>query len=171
MTVTTGPAPGVGRLHVPKRAGYTMAILVNLVLLSVANNLLAWNLLPFLTGEFARVLWLVDISLLATIVVNLAHVWYDPAWFKSLCQIGLGWISMLVAIRMFQVFPFDFSAYEFDWERVARIVIVLTMVAIGIGIFVEVVKLARSLPPSLPVSSTLDRDDNETRHRDERRTP
>jgi hypothetical protein len=45
------------------------------------------------------------------------------------------------------------------------------MVPIGIGIFVEVVKLARSLLLSLPVSSTLDRDDNETRHRDERRTP
>lgn len=170
MTTTTGPASGVGHPHVARQAGYTMVILVDLALLYVANNLLAWDLLPFLTDDFARVLWLIDISLLATIAVNLAHIWYDPAWFKSLGQIGLGWISMLVAIRMFQVFPFDFSSYVFDWERVARFVIVLSMVGIGVGILVEVVKLARSLLPALAVSSTPDWDENEKVHRNERRT-
>jgi hypothetical protein len=35
---------------------------------------------------------------------------------------------MLVAIRMFQVFPFDFSGYEFDWERVTRFLMVLGMI-------------------------------------------
>jgi len=170
MTTTTGPAFGVGRPLVARRAGYTMAIVVNLALIFVANNLLAWDVLPFLTGEFTTVLWLIDISLLATIAVNLAHLWYDPAWFKSVCQIGLGSISMLVAIRMFQVFPFDFSAYEFDWERVARFVMVLGMIGIGIGIVVETVKLARSFLPTLAVSSTSDWDDNEKVHRNERRT-
>jgi hypothetical protein len=77
---------------------------------------------------------------------------------------------MLVAIRMFQVFPFDFSAYEFDWERVARFVMVLGMIGIGIGIVVETVKLARSFLPTLAVSSTSDWDDNEKVHRNERRT-
>lgn len=170
MTTTTGPVFGVGHSHVARRAGYTMVILVDLALLFVANNLLAWDLLPFLTDDFARVLWLIDISLLATIAVNLAHLWYDPAWFRSLGQVGLGSISMLVANRMFQVFPFDFSAYQFDWERTARLVIVLTMVGIGIGIVVEVVKLARSLLPGLAVSATRHWDDNVKVHRNERRT-
>jgi hypothetical protein len=147
-----------------------MAILVNLALLFVANNLLAWDLLPFLTDDFARVLWLIDISLLATVAVNLAHIWYDPVWFKSLGQIGLGSISMLVAIRMFQVFPFDFSVYEFDWERVARFVMVLSMVGIGIGIVVEAVKLARGALPALGASATSDWDHNEKVHSNERRT-
>jgi hypothetical protein len=155
---------------VARRAGYAIAVVVNLALLFVANNLLAWDVLPFLTGEFATVLWLIDISLLATVAVNLAHMWYDPAWFKSSCQIGLGSISMLVALRMFQVFPFDFSAYEFDWERVTRFVIVLSMIGIGIGIVVETVKLARSMLPSPPISATSDWDENGTVHRNERRT-
>jgi hypothetical protein len=170
MTVTTGPASGVGRLDVPRRAGYVAAIVVNLVLLFVANNLLAWDLVPFLTDDFTRVLWLISISLLATIVVNLAYLWYDPAWFKSLCQIGLGGISMLVAIRTYQVFPFDFSAYQFDWERLARFVIVLSMVAIGIGVVVEAVKLVRSLVLPVPSPSTAERGENEKKHRSERRT-
>ncbi|HSJ82336.1 MAG TPA: hypothetical protein VLA91_00815 [Acidimicrobiia bacterium] len=170
MTTTTGPALGVGRTHVTRQAGYTIAIVVNLALLFVANNLLAWDVVPFLTREFTTVLWLIDVSLLATIAVNLAHMWYDPAWFKSTCQIGLGSISMLVAIRMFQVFPFDFSRYEFDWERVTRFVMVLGMIGIGIGIVVETVKLARSFLPVLAASSTSDWDDNEKVHRNERRT-
>jgi hypothetical protein len=76
---------------------------------------------------------------------------------------------MLVAIRTYQVFPFDFSAYQFDWERLARFVIVLSMVAIGIGIVVEAVKLVRSLVLPVPSPSTPERGENE-KHRSERRT-
>ena len=156
MTVSTGPAPGVGRVRVSTRPGYAMAIVVNVAVLFVANNLLEWDLIPFLTGDFTRVLWIIDVSLLATVVVNLAYLWYDPAWFKSMCQICLGGISMLVSTRMLQVFPFDFTGYQFDWEPVARFVMILAVIAVGIGIVVEVVKLARSLLPTVTGSSIRD---------------
>ena len=170
MTVSTGPAPAVGRLRVPTRSGYVVAIVLNLAFLFVVNNLLAWDLIPFLTGDFARVLWILDLSLLATIAVNLVYLGYDPAWFKSVCQIFLGGISMLVSIRMLQVFPFDFTRYQFDWEPVARFVMILGIVAVGIGIVVEVVKLVRSLVPTVTASSIRDWGDNASGHRNERRT-
>lgn len=170
MMVSTGPARGVSRLRVPTRPGYAMAIVVNAALLFVANNLLDWDLIPFLTGDFTRVLWIIDVSLLATIVVNLVYLWYDPVWFKSVCQTCLGGISMLVSIRMLQVFPFDFTGYQFDWEPVARFVMILTVIAVGIGIVVEVVKLVRSLLPTVTVSSIRDWGDNASGHRNERRT-
>ncbi|HSK06591.1 MAG TPA: hypothetical protein VK990_03655 [Acidimicrobiia bacterium] len=147
-----------------------MAILFNLAFLFVANNLLGWDLIPFLTGDFARVLWIVNLSILATIVANLAYLWYDPAWFKSVCQICLGGISMLVSIRMLQVFPFDFSGSQFDWEPVARFLLILGVVAVGIGIVVEVVKLIRSLLPSVAASPIREWGDNTSTHRNERRT-
>jgi len=171
MTVSTGPAPGVGRLRVPTRPGYAMAIAVNVAVLFVANNLLEWDLIPFLTGDFSRVLWIIDVSLLATVVVNLAYLWYDPAWFKSGCQICLGGISMLVSIRMLQVFPFDFTGSQFDWEPVARFVMILGVIAVGIGIVVEVVKLVRSLLQAVTASPIHDWSDNASGHRNERRTP
>ena len=170
MTVSTGPAPAASRLRVPTRSGYVMAILFNLAFLFVANNLLGWDLIPFLTGDFARVLWIVNLSILATIVANLAYLWYDPAWFKSVCQICLGGISMLVSIRMLQVFPFDFSGSQFDWEPVARFLLILGVVAVGIGIVVEVVKLIRSLLPSVAASPIREWGDNTSTHRNERRT-
>lgn len=121
---------------------YVAAVLVNLGLLFVANNLLAWNVPSFLTEDFTQVLWLIDISLLATVVVNLVYLIYDPAWFKSVCQIGLNVISLSVLGLMYRVFPFDFSLSQFNWAPVTRVVLILTMVGTVAGMIVELIKLA-----------------------------
>ena len=127
-----------------QRFGYGVAILVNAALIYVVNNLLAWDWLPFLTDDFERVIPIINVSLVASIVVNLTYMVADPRWFKSLTQIGLLGISLVVTIRMYQVFPFDFSAYEFDWDTTARALMILAMVGIGIGLISEFVKLIAS---------------------------
>jgi hypothetical protein len=127
-----------------RRVGYTVSMVINVIMLYVANNLLVWDLLPFLTTDFGRVLWLIDVSLIATILVNLVWIGYDVDWFKALCQIGLNLISAVVSIRMYQVFPFDFSDYEFGWAPIARIVIILTIVGLALGTIAELVKVAKS---------------------------
>ena len=126
-----------------RRAGFVAAIVVNLAMLWVANNLLTWDVAPFLTAEFGQVLWLINLSLAATILMNASWLAYDAIWFRSLGQISLNVLSAVVAITMYRVFPFDFSAYEFDWEPVARAVIVLTVVGLAFGTVAELVKLAR----------------------------
>ena len=45
-------------------------------------------------------------------------------------------------------FPFDFSAYSFDWALVVRIVLILAMVGAGIGTVAEIYKLASGEPRS-----------------------
>jgi hypothetical protein len=67
---------------------------------------------------------------------------FDPPWFKSLTRIGLNLISLIVTIRMLQVFPFDFSGYRFDWEIVTRVVLILAIIGTAIAVVVETVKLA-----------------------------
>jgi hypothetical protein len=136
-------APVVGS-GTAKRFGYVAAALVNAVLLFVANNVLAWGWPAFLTGDFADLLPLINLSLGLTILFNIAYLNYDPDWFKAVTRIGLDVISMVLAVRTFQVFPFDFSAYSFDWDPVARFTIVLAMIGIGIGLLVELVNLLRS---------------------------
>ncbi len=139
----TEPKPSKTRQSpAARRFGYVVAAAVNGALLYVVNNLLAWDVLPFLTDDFDRVVPIVSFSLGAAIVVNLAYVIYDSGWFKSLSQIGLAGISMAATVRMYQVFPFDYSAYEFDWATLTRVVLILAMVGIAISIVVEVVKLA-----------------------------
>jgi hypothetical protein len=128
-----------------KRSGYVIAIVINLIMMFVANNILSWGWFPFLTDDFTSLLPLINISLAATILANVCYLAFDPAWFKSLTQIGLNLISLIVSIRFYQVFPFDFSTSQFNWETVTRVVIILAIVGTGIAIVVESVKLIRSV--------------------------
>ena len=144
MTVTRETPIVTTTSDMTRRSGYVVAIAVNVVMLYVVNNLLAWDILPFLTNDFGRVLWLIDISLLATIIVNLMYVAYDRSWFRSLGQIGLNLISLVVAVRMYQVFPFDFSGSTYDWTQIVRVVIIFTILGTAVGAIVEAFKLARA---------------------------
>lgn len=137
-----------------KRFGYTVAIIVNAVLLVVVNNLLEWDLLSFLTEDFELLLPLISISLAASIVANAIYLWYDAPWFKSVSQIVLGAIGLAVTIRTYQVFPFDFSAYSFNWSALTRVVLVIAMIGISVGIIAELAKLARNAERSTKQSET-----------------
>lgn len=128
-----------------RRVGYGFAALVNLVVLWIMHNLLDWGWPSFLTESFRDLLPLITVSLVATALVNVVWVFYDRQWFKSLAQIALNGISLLVAVRTWQVFPFDFSAYSFDWELVARIVIAVGFFGIAVATIAELVKLVQAI--------------------------
>jgi hypothetical protein len=127
--------------QVARKTGYGAAVVVNLVLLLVINNLLAWDWFRFLTADIGPMLWLINVSLVATVLINLVWLGYYPVWFRSLSQIGLNLISAVVTIRMYQVFPFDFSTYEFNWAPIARLLIILALVGLALGTITDLVKL------------------------------
>lgn len=141
--------------YVGHRAAFAAAIAVNLAMLWVVNNLLTWDLVPFLTAEFDQVLWLIDLSLAATILLNASWLAYDAIWYRSLGQICLNILSAVVAVTMYRVFPFDFSVSEFDWEPVARAVIVLTVLGLAFGTVAELLKLARHGVSGYPRQFTI----------------
>jgi hypothetical protein len=140
MTQTANRA--VAERRALRVAGYIVAVGINAAILVIVNNVLDWGWLPFLTKDFADLLWLIDLSLLATIGVNLIYIWYDPRWFKSFGQIVTGAISIVVLARMLQVFPFDFSGTAFDWSMVTRAVLILALVGTAIGVLVEFFRVA-----------------------------
>lgn len=74
---------------------------------------------------------------------NIAWIAYDAAWFKSVGNIVQSLFSIAVTIRLLQVFPFDFSAYDFNWEVVTRGVLIVALVGVSIGIVAEAAKLLR----------------------------
>ena len=96
-------APGQGR-----RAGYVIAVAINAVMLWIAHQLLDWGWPRFLTEDFEELLPVITWSLVASIVVNALFVVADPPWFKALCNVVTSAISLAVAVRTWQVFPFDF---------------------------------------------------------------
>jgi len=132
-----------------RRLGYLIAIVVNAAFLAVAGNPSAWDLLPFLTDAFADVWPLLRLSLLATIAMNVIYLGYDDQAFRSTTQIALSGLALVVTLRLYDVFPFDFTAYDPAWEVGVRTVLVVAIVGTVIGIVVEVVRGARALAPGI----------------------
>lgn len=133
-----------------RRLGYTIAIVVNGAILFVAHNVLAWGVFDWLTDDFAEVLPIVTASLLATIAANTMFLIYDEPWFTSACEIVTTGFALAAAIATYRVFPFDFSAYAWDWDTIVRWLIVLAIIGMSIAIVVNVVKLVASITASEP---------------------
>jgi len=131
-----------GASRVARKVGYLVAVMVNVIMLVLVNAIPGWRVLPFLTDDFVSLLWLVNLSIFAGVMVNVAYLAYDAAWFKSVCQIGVTAIGLVAAIRTWQVFPFDFSPYAGPWEALTRLLLVLAIFGSIVGIVVELVRLA-----------------------------
>lgn len=125
-----------------RRFGYGVAVVVNLAMLVVVQNILDWGWLPFLTEHFAEVIPWISLSLVMSIAVNLIFQFNDTRTVKSTGQIASNLISIFVTYQIFRVFPFDFSNYDFNWALIVRIVLILAMVGAGIGVLADAVKFA-----------------------------
>ncbi|MGB7859821.1 MAG: hypothetical protein WBM90_04935 [Acidimicrobiia bacterium] len=126
-----------------QRAGYGVAILVNLVILVIVQNVLDWGWPAFLTPEFADVVPWITFSLVASVLANTIYLVNRHPDVKSVGQIGLNLIGLFVTYGVWLVFPFDFSSYGFDWTRVTNAVLILAMVGSGAGVLAESVKAAK----------------------------
>lgn len=123
---------------------YVIAVAINAAALYGVYNILDWAWAPFLTEDFNRVIPILTFSIGATILANVLYMFYDPVWFKSITQVALLTIAMFVTGRIWQVFPFDFSAYDFPWTGTARAILVITIIGIMLGMISELVRLAGS---------------------------
>lgn len=132
--------------HAARRLGYGIAVIVNVVMLVVAVNILDWGWLGFLTSDYADLVPWISLSLIASIVVNLVYQFEDSPVVRSSGQLSVNLISLFVMYQALHVFPFDFTAYEFNWSIVARIVLILAMVGAGIGMLTEAYRLASHEP-------------------------
>ena len=119
-----------------RTSGYTVAIVINVILWYVTHNLLDWNL-PVITERFVEVLPAVEWSLGATIIANALFMVYDPRWFRHLAQVGLNILALFSTYMFYQVFPFEFGTESLNW--LVRVGLFLAMVGIVIGIVAELI--------------------------------
>jgi hypothetical protein len=136
----------IGR-RTTSRIGYAIAVVVNLVLLFIVNNLLAWGWVPFLTDDFEQLLPIVNLSLVVSAGANVALIFYNARWFQSAGQIVQNVVSLFVIVATLRIFPFDFSPYRINWATITRVVLILLLVAVSIGMIVEFAKMIRALLP------------------------
>ena len=126
-----------------RKVGYAVAIIVNGVFLFIVNNILAWDVLPWLTDDFQQVIPVANAAIVASMIAYTIYLAYDPPWFKALAEVVTSSLSLIVGVRMWQIFPFDFAGYEWDWDTIVRLIIGFGILATAIAIIVNVVKLVR----------------------------
>lgn len=128
-----------------KKSEYIASIIFNLIFLYIANNLLDWNA-PFLTSDFTAVLWLVNISLVLTIIFNIVFLAFNSARVRALLKMVLNMISFFVALSFYFIYPLDFSSVSYGdtLDLVAKILIIIGIIGSVIGAVAEFAKIFTS---------------------------
>jgi len=121
-----------------KTSEFIVAIIVNIIVLYIVNNLLNWNL-SFIAPTFSEVLFILNISIIANIIANIGFLVYQKGWFRSIAQIVLNVISFIVVYTLYTVFPFTFQSI---WVTYALLLIlIIGMVGLFISTIYEIVRL------------------------------
>jgi hypothetical protein len=133
-----------------RRVGYVVTIALNAALLIVLNAQPGWQGLSFLTSATPQVLGLVNASRAVSLAVNLVYLGYDPRWLKALGDLVTAGFILAVAIRLRQVFPFEFHGSAAWLATGMRVMLIIGICGASIAILVQVVTLtllASHIPP------------------------
>ena len=107
-----------------KRFGYFLSILINFAMIYIANNLLVWNV-PYLTNDFIRCLWAINLSFVVTIFTNFIFIFFDRKWFHSLMEAFGTVFSFLSTYVFWQIFPLDINVTWAYWVNIGLIVLLV----------------------------------------------
>jgi hypothetical protein len=128
-----------------RRAGLVIAAACNAATLYLVNVWPGWQAASFLTEDTRQVLGLVNLSLAAGLAANLVYLAHDTPWPKLLGDPVTTAIGLAAAARAWQVFPFDFIGWSFDWSSQIRVVLAVAIVGSAIGLLVQFVALLRQV--------------------------
>jgi hypothetical protein len=133
-----------------RRAGYLIAIAVITAMLIILNGAPGWQAIPFLTGDTSQVLGLVNLSLAVGLAVNLVYLCYDPPWLKSLGDLTTSAVGLVVAVRVWQVFPFAFHGSAAWCTTGVRVVLIIAIAGSAISVVVQAAALSRRMVQHAP---------------------
>lgn len=134
----TGFLKNLSKEKEAKTSEFIGAIIANIIVLYIVNNLLSWNL-SFILPSFQDVLWIFNISICATIAANIIFLIYHAGWFRSIVQIILNILGFLVCYYLYTIFPFIFS--NSAYTIALKILIILGIIALVIATLVEILRL------------------------------
>jgi len=135
------PTPTQQKKPKSRKPGYIVNVVLNILFLYVANHLIAWEA-QFITGEWAQVLGIINVSIIMNIAAYALFVFYDGRLFYLASRSALDVVSFIVGYRLYKVFPFDFNGFfEMGWlNEVVPYLLILGMVGIVISMIVRVAR-------------------------------
>ncbi|MCZ3367390.1 MULTISPECIES: hypothetical protein [Methanobacterium] len=117
-----------------KKSEYIGAIVVNVILLYIFNNILNWQV-NFITNAFNEVLWVINLAIMATIIGNIMFLIFNPEWFRHIIKMILNIFAFTAIYSIYSVFPFNFSSFLIDWS--VTIALIFIMVGIAVATIIE----------------------------------
>jgi hypothetical protein len=117
-----------------KKSEYIGAIVVNVILLYIFNNLVNWQV-NFITNAFNEVLWVINLAIMATIIGNIMFLIFNPEWFRHIIKMILNIFAFTAIYSIYSVFPFNFSSFLIDWS--VTIALIFIMVGIAVATIIE----------------------------------
>lgn len=117
---------------------YVVAIIFNIIFLYIVNNLLNWHIY-FITPAFNEVIWIINLSVIATIIGNALLLLYGRESFRHIIKIIMNIISFVAIYFVYEIFPFNFYNSFFNWGL--SIFLILIMIGLIIASVAEVIKL------------------------------
>ena len=117
-----------------KKSQYIGAIIVNIILFYIFNNLLNWHIY-FITNALNEILGVINIAITATIIGNIILIIFNPEWFRHIIKIILNIFAFTAVYSIYSIFPFNFSLFLIDWS--VTIALIFIMAGILIATIVE----------------------------------
>ena len=118
-----------------EKSGYVGTIIFSLIFFYIINNLLNWHIY-FITSDFNEVLWIINLSILATIIGNVLLLLYSPIRFIHAVKLIMNIISFIAVYTVYTVFPFNFYNSFYNWGF--NILLILALIGIVIAIIIEI---------------------------------
>ena len=126
-----------------QKSEYFAAIIFNIIFLYIVNNLLNWHIY-FITNAFSDVLWILNLTIIVTIIGNVLLLVYSPDKFRHVMKIILNIFAFIAAYFLYVVFPFNFYNSFYNW--VVTVLLILAMIGIVIATIVEIYLLVSGKP-------------------------
>lgn len=127
---------------VARRAGHLLGAAVDVALLVAVTVWPGWEVVPFLDDDFRDVVGLLSASLVLNAVAELVYAVVDRPRVKAVGDVVTLSVSLVVTVRLWQVFPFTFADGT-PWAVVARVLLGVALVGTAIGIVVALVTAVR----------------------------
>ena len=126
-----------------QKSEYVVAIIFNIIFWYIVNNILNWNIY-FITNAFSEVLWILNLTIIVTIIGNVLLLLYSPDKFRHIMKIILNIFAFIAVYFVYEVFPFNFYNSFYNWGL--AVLLILAMIGIVIATIVEIYLLVSGRP-------------------------
>lgn len=118
------------------RSGFIAAIIINVIIYFIVNNLLNWNL-SFISPTFVEVLGILNLLIISTILINFIFLFYQPSWFRNMLHVITDILSIIMLYTFLRVFPFILNDF---FALIVTVLIVLGILGAIIGLLIHILK-------------------------------